>query len=803
MTWRAAKPLVFLLAACLTATCLCPVAGKARAAGPYPEPVVTKYMEPLKAHDAKLKKIDTEISRLLSKGEPDDSDEAKEWDKEVKAVGEKFLKEGKAFLKTVDKFLKGETRRGLMREIDLIQKNVMATHRMLVDYRRLKGIRITKVSKDGKADLKALLLRFAKAQLQKRITAKLKDEGLQRIVKSETWRKAVETAITVANEKLATEIDTHVERLVGMPFHDHRSMHRALKQRVNGVVERRIGRLLMRVTRKKVVITLGQQVIGAWMKDKLWKVVWPRIKERFREKGRHASRTARSMATMRAARMRLAGLKPTARRTRVISEMNNAVEVLLAAEHLVKDLKRARGDEDDEEDEEGADEEGEATSEEEEDKDKADAADDGEEDEDEAEGQEDDEEDDEREEAEEDNETDELFKDLSLEIALLLQTRKNTGLRFLLHKESLVMALTVDREVLADTLRELEKIIRGVEPPALFEGKMFYVHPYQVPAESGPKLAPTIPRASQCCFGFWGSLKCVDIERMEGFRERMLASGAKESDVTFDKLLKKNLHLVKDYSKAYVVRITCKGQTSFYHFSAGDSRRGVWGRASAFGLQPGRHAMAVSITTAEGARIDETLAVRVEFNEKDKKWGPWLEKRAKDLEESRKLLDELEGKKRITHAGKHLSNLQQLYLPKHAKFGGASQATVMGHLRDIMEISEVLLEGEKAETRSNSYVFYMMAVANWCQMLGSQQAYTLAKEALGKAQSKAGNLKSSEKSKIAHIHLHLANLAIATGNDVEAAKKHLEDWLKVTKESGRKMTEKDEETERKTWPKDW
>jgi hypothetical protein len=49
----------------------------------------------------------------------------------------------------------------------------------------------------------------------------------------------------------------------------------------------------------------------------------------------------------------------------------------------------------------------------------------------------------------------------------------------------------------------------------------------------------------------------------------------------------------------------------------------------------------------------------------------------------------------------------------------------------------------------------------------------------------------------------LANLAIATGNNVEAANKHLEDWLKVTKESGRKMTEKDEEEERKKWPKDW
>lgn len=795
MKTRAAKPLAVLAAACLLAAPPGLGADKPAQATMTFE-TVTKYMGPLRKHDENLKKIDQEISRLLSKGKPDDVDEAKQWDKDVKAAGEKFLKEGKAFLKTFGQFLKGETRRGLMMEIDLIQTNVMATHRMLVDYRRLKGIRVTPVKENDKIDLKKLLLRFAASQLQKRITARLKDEGLQRIVNSETWRKALETAVAVANEKLAAEVDMHVERAVGMPFHDRRSFHRVLKQRVNGVVERRITRLMVKVTSKKVVIALGEQIIGAWAKAKLWAVVWPRVKEMFREKGRHASRTARSMATMRSARMRLAGLKPDTRRTRVVSEMNHAMEVVLAAEYLIKDLRRGKDQDEDEEEEEETTTQAKQDQDEEEGQDADEKEGDDEEGDEEGEGEEEDE--------EEPDERDQLYKDLGLEILLLLQTRKNTGLRFLLHKESLVMALMVDREVLADTLRELEKIVRGVEPPDVTEGKMFFVHPYQVPTASGPKPAATPARASQCYVNFWGSLKYVDVDELDKQREGLLKIGSGKQDVTFEKLLKKRANLLKDYQKAYIVRITCNGQTSFAHYGAGDYRRGAWGRAFSFGLQPGRHTMAVSITTSEGFRIDETLAFRVEFNEKDKdRWDPWIQQRTKDLEASRKLLEKLEGDDRVRHAGKHLSNLQQLYLPNLAKFGGASRATVMKHLREIFETAEVLLEKKKPGPAYNSYVFYMMATANWCQMLGSEEAYTLAKEALGKAVAQAGHLKADEKTKIASIHRYLAHLAIAAGNNVDAATQHLKDCLTVTKQVGKEMTAKDEETEQKTWPKEW
>lgn len=760
---------------------------------------VTKFVGPLNKHDADLKKIGKDISRLLSKGKPDDPDEMKQWDKDVKAVGEVFLKKGKAFLKTFTGFLKGETRRGLMIEIDLIRSNVMVVHKMLVDYRRLKGVKVTRVTKNDRAELKKLLLRFAIAQARKRIAARFDDEGLRQIVTSETLLKAREHAIAVVKKRIGVEVDKHVESATGMAFHNRRSLHRVLKQRVNRSIERQVARLMVKITGKEIVIAIGKELIGKWVKDKLWNVIWPRIREKFRRKGRHASRTARSIATMRTVRIRLAGLTGEAKRDRVIREMNQAIETALAAEYLIKDLRRGKQDTEDEEEQDDEEQDEEEQDEEEQDEEEQD------EEEQDDEEQDDDEQDDEEEEEEQEDEVederDKLFTDLSLEIALLLQTRKNTGLRFLLHKESLVMALTVDREVLADTLRELEKILRGIEPPKITEGKMFFISPYQVPTKSGPKPNPTLPRTSYCYANFYGSLKYLDVEGMEKHREALRKLDDDRGKLTFEEFLKKHGSFIKNYKKAYIVRVTCNGQTSYTHYPAGDVRRGVWGRGNFFGLRPGVHTMAVSLTTSEGFRIDETLAFRVEFNKKDKtRWGPWLERRSKDLEASRKLLAELKGEKKVSHAGKHISNLRRIYLDKLAKFDSASPATVMKYLREIMKICEFLLKEEKPKTRSNAYVFRMMAISGWCQRLGSSEAYALAKEASGKAMSHAGNLKKSDKSKIASIHWYLANLAIATGNNVEAAVAHLKDNMTWKKNAGMKV---DEKAERKTWPKEW
>ena len=298
-----------------------------------PKPPVTKFLEPLRQHKAKLEAVGRELDRVSAEANTDAD--------AVEEVGKALLVEGKAFHTTFRRFLAGETRRGLDLEIDLVRANVEAVQEMVVRYRRLAGVEIKPLTKSERDPLRRELEQMVLDELRRRVARRFESEGIRDIIESRSLREAQQRAVQNIRRKINERLDQETERVFGIAFHDKRSARRAIRARLNRAIDTQVANLLMKITSKELVIVLGTRVIAGWVKEQFWDKVVPRVREMFRGKGNLESRVERSMATMRRGRLRLMALKPDARLVNVEREMRNALRTKLAAHFLLGDLAKA------------------------------------------------------------------------------------------------------------------------------------------------------------------------------------------------------------------------------------------------------------------------------------------------------------------------------------------------------------------------------------------------------------------------------------------------------------------------------
>jgi len=297
------------------------------------KPPVTKFLEPLRAHKAKLEAIERELGRVAAQ----ESTNALA----VEKVGKALLVEGKAFHTTFRRFLAGETRRGLDLEIDLVRGNVEAVQDMVVRFRRLAGVEVKPLAESEREPLRRELQRMVLDELRRRVARRFESEGIRDVLESRSLREAQERAVENIRRKINERLDRETERVFGIAFHDKRSARRAVRARINRAIDSQVASLLMKITGNELAIMVGTRLIAGWVKEQFWDKIVPRVKEMFRGKGNLEARLERSIATMRRARLRLMALKPDARVADVERQMKDALRTKLAARFLVQDLARA------------------------------------------------------------------------------------------------------------------------------------------------------------------------------------------------------------------------------------------------------------------------------------------------------------------------------------------------------------------------------------------------------------------------------------------------------------------------------
>lgn len=503
-------------------------------------PQVTKFVAPLRQHQARLEAVGKQLDRVAASSGTDAA--------AVEQVGKALLVEGKAFHTTVRRFLAGETRRGLDLEIDLVRDNVQTVQDLVLRYRRMAGVEIQPVAEGDRDPLRREVERMVVDELRRRIARRFDSEGVRDVLESRSLREAQARAVENIQRKIDERLDQETERVFGIGFHDKRSARRAVRSRINRAIDTQVGKLLMKITSKELVIMVGTQLIAGWVKDQFWNRIVPRVREMFRGKGNLEPRVERSVATLRKARLRLMALKPDARISDVERELKNALRTKLAARFLIQDLTRA--------------------------------------------GRKD------------------LLGKLEADITWLEKGRSFTHKRFLLHKEDLVSRLATDEKVLADALLELAQILKA--EPEVATGKLFFFPYYHVPTEDGPQHKPEPPGGTQYWTTVFDYLHVIDLDRLNQQRPHWTRYNAPEAYMSLAELVAKSRLRPKEYDKDYVTRFTCAGQTLYRYHAFASRRRTTTGAPYLLGLSPGVHTAEVHVTTEEGLELDLTVQFRIQ-----------------------------------------------------------------------------------------------------------------------------------------------------------------------------------------------
>ena len=504
------------------------------------KPQVTEFIEPLRQHKAKLEAVGKELGRVAAEASTDAE--------AVEQVGTALLVEGKAFHTTFRRFLGGETRRGLDLEIDLVRDNVQTVQDLVVRYRRLAGVEVKPLAEGEQEPLRREIERMVVGELRRRVTARFDSEGIRDVFESQSLREAQQRAIENVQGKINERLDQETERVFGIAFHDKRSARRAIRGRINRFIDTQVGKLLMKITSKELVILIGTQVIASWVKEQFWDKIVPRVKEMFRGKGDLEPRVERSIGTMRKARLRLMALKPDARLTDVEREMKNALRTKLAARFLVQDIARA--------------------------------------------GRQD------------------LLGKLEADIIWLEKGRSFTHKRFLLHKEDLVARLATDEKVLADALLELAQILKA--EPEVATGKLFFFPYYHTPTEEGPEHKAETPGGTQYWTTVFDYLHYIDLDRLNQSRPNWERYNAPEAYMSLSELVEKGRVRPREYDKDHITKFTCAGQTIYRYHAFGSRRREITGGHYLLGLSPGIHTAEVQVVTEEGLELDLTVRFRIQ-----------------------------------------------------------------------------------------------------------------------------------------------------------------------------------------------
>ncbi|MFQ5881467.1 MAG: hypothetical protein ACE5I9_03185 [Candidatus Methylomirabilales bacterium] len=290
---------------------------------------LTKYIKALRDHKKKLSSIDKEIDRLLEGPEPDQQT--------LINFGKKALSVGTAYYKTLKSFQRAETRRGLFEELDLVTTNSAILINFTVKYRKLAKVSTKPVDEKTitniNRDISKTVLNLAKQQA----AARLKSEGLQDILISESWGEAVEKAAYHADRKVQEYLERETKKIFGLAFYDVASAKRALRLQMRREVRRQVAKLLVKITSNEIIIELAAGPIIRWIGRDLI----PKLREALRPKGNLKNRVDRSVGTLRTARNDLNKLTCDAKLRDVRQTLRKANGAVLATKYLDRDLRKA------------------------------------------------------------------------------------------------------------------------------------------------------------------------------------------------------------------------------------------------------------------------------------------------------------------------------------------------------------------------------------------------------------------------------------------------------------------------------
>lgn len=485
--------------------------------------------------------------------------------------------------------------------------------------------------------------------------------------------------------------------------------------------------------------------LGDTIIDWLEGTLWPRLREAFRNKGDLDFRTQRSVGTLDAARMRLWALPDTASLDDVRAAMRNADGAVGATRYLMGDLQRA--------------------------------------------GRQD------------------LLGQMQQAGSALVRAKSITEKRFLLHRADVIEKAAGREEAVRGLLRVIEAMVAAIGEPEEEQpevaGKIWYLEYFQQPSADGPiPLEPLRVNGNRTRALVPVRLMYVNAERMTQLREQFAREGNQDAQLDFDEFVEK-YRLKNRYQKDYRYSVTMNGRTHHAMFPFNADRPYHWGSGEFVGVPAGQHSASVSLETIEGDRADFEVHFVIEIDaEEQRKELERLARERQDLEASRARLAAAQGDAVRQAANDHIRVLQRV-IKIEWEWNAAGPDELLALVTEIRQAAERILAAGDA----GGYAFWCTSLLDWCQMIGTEAAYSLAEQcvagakgqfAAAAAQASNPEMKRASNARaLQTAYVRLANMKMALTDDIDATRLHLEQaliWQKVADPAV------NPDAERRWWP---
>ncbi|MHC4668886.1 MAG: hypothetical protein ACYTFD_10810 [Planctomycetota bacterium] len=671
---------------------------------------VSQFVAPLRAHFQNLALVEGRFKELGGSLQPPQ--------REVKAAGTALLAETKGFRGTLERFRTAQVRRGLGAEFALIDggvETVVRSVQLLARHAHLKA-----PAPPQAPTLAEALRNLAEEILAEKIAAFLRKHGLEELLEIKSWqdlRQRVTKKMRAQARQIAHEA---TQRAVGMPFHDLASAKTALRARIERRLERRVAKLVMRISSNQIVIELGTALIVEWVKEKLW----PRLREWARPKGRHEERIQRSIGTIEESYKELKALGSEVHPTEL--DLRHVARVIQRAEgrktamrYLVKDLKRAGKPED--------------------------------------------------------------LERLALARKILDEQIKKTKRRFLLDRQKEIAKVAEKEKQLDVMIKLIEKILAAIEEePEEFARRRFFVwHRNQAQKEravASERKFWQVEPAKKVPVDLTPKVGYFDLEAWRTDLKSHQGSGWTAKD--FDPESPCTERYARIYGRTYLLEVACRGHRRYVlHLKPAKFRATTHGHARCFWMGNGEHEVRVTVHTEEGftLELDYTLVVAAPMDaEKLAKQAAWLE-RMRAQHEAAWGDPEANPHNRWQYANSFVKSLVD-YAQLLAYQGREPPAQVMRHLRKagkvIDQMADLPAENRRPYAWISGYLRLLRDVAD-------PHAYPLARRVFDHHYARFPSYDKEHRSARLNMLEDLAGLALASSNDAQAARRYLEERIKL------------------------
>ncbi len=502
-----------------------------------PDKTVSPFLEPLRKHDAAIRAACEPFEQMAGWTLPDRDS--------LRAPGRQLLKTTIAFEKTARAFVQSSTRRGLGEELDIITRGCNRLSNAGRILRQVSAVQLPPAELSGWEKALNASVKLAHTWMMVEVTQELIAKGPWALLEARSFEDVQNKAwarMQQEVDRFRSRIDQKVRTLdkyfAPLELLEAEGVAGFLKIKAREKVRALIAALVVDISSHGLVVRLAGEVIYNIAAN----ILWPKLRELFREKGNLDLRVPRSLETLEASRLELNKLGSVRGSAQVkLADVRRTVarahSRMAAMRFLERDVTRAKRED--------------------------------------------------------------LAKRMVAGTTNLQRSISLTEKRFLLDKVEEIETLAPRVALLGPLSRGIRKVLEALDGANLLSGRDFFVqHGNMIEeqiAQKGRKWRPS-QFPSPPLFAW---LYVVNRDARAKARERHLSAGRSAED--FDET---SPMFTRQYEPPCLFKAECNGQMLYqYGFRTKGGTFRTYGNGKACGLPDGRHQVKLTVYSSEGFQL--------------------------------------------------------------------------------------------------------------------------------------------------------------------------------------------------------